>query len=266
MPYGAAASPSRGTVLNAIAIFWIVFACVFAGALLGLFFRTKLSEHHLNSDTKDVVKVAIAMVATMSALVVSLLISSAKSSYDTRSNELLQGAADIVAVDRVLAHYGPETREARALLRANLSAALERMSPADGTPRPLEIDPNQSPFESLYDKIGELAPYTDSQRNLQAEALKMTMDLGRLGYVFYEQQRPSIPWPFLAVLVFWLTFIFFSFGLYAPANSIVIGVLLVCSLSFAGALFLIVELDQSFEGLIQISSAPLRQALSHLGQ
>lgn len=254
------------SVLNATAIFWIVFACVSFGALLGLVLRTKLSEHHLSSDTKDVVKVAIALVATMSALLVSLLISSAKSSHDTRNNELLQGAADIVAVDRVLAHYGPETSEARAQLRANLASALERMSPAGGPTRLIENNLNASPFESLYDKISELAPHTDSQRNLQAEALKMSMDLGRLRYLFYEQQRPSIPLPFLVILVFWLSFIFFGFGLFAPANSIVISVLLVCSVSFAGALYLIVELDQSFEGLIQISTSPLRQALSHLGQ
>jgi len=224
--------------------------------VLGLFLRTKLSEHHLNSDTKDVVKVAIALVATMSALLVSLLISSAKSSYDIRNNEVLQGAAGIVAVDRVLAHYGPETSEARALLRANLVSALEWMSPADGTTRPIESDPNATPFESLYDKIGELAPHSDSQRNLQAEAFKMTADLGRLRYLFYEQQRPSIPLPFLGILVFWLSFIFFGFGLFAPANSIVISVLLVCSVSFAGALFLIVELDQSFEGLIRVAFLP----------
>src|SRR5580700_10214403 len=106
-----------GSVLSAMAIAWIVFACVLCGALVGMFVRTKLSDHHLNADTKDVVKVAIALVATMSALVVSLLISSAKNAYDTRNNEMLQVSADIAATDRLLAHYGPEATEARALLR-----------------------------------------------------------------------------------------------------------------------------------------------------
>ena len=72
--------------------------------------------------------------------------------------------------------------------------------------------------------------------------------------------------PFLVVLVFWLTILFISFGLFAPPNATVIATLFVCALSVSGAIFLILELDQPFEGLIRISSAPLRNALAHLGQ
>jgi hypothetical protein len=99
--------------VSAMAIAWIVFACVFGGALLGMFLRSALPEQHLSGDTKDVVKVAMALIAIMSALVLSLLVSSAKSAYDTRSNELVQMSADIVVLDRVLARYGPEAKDAR---------------------------------------------------------------------------------------------------------------------------------------------------------
>jgi hypothetical protein len=68
------------------------------------------------------------------------------------------------------------------------------------------------------------------------------------------------------VLVFWLIILFVSFGLFAPPNATVFAALFVCALSVSGAIFLILELDQPFEGHIQISSGPLRNALAHLGQ
>jgi hypothetical protein len=252
--------------VSSVVIGSIVFACLFAGALLGMFLRTALPELHLNTDTKDAVKVAIALVATMGALVLSLLISTAKSAYDTRSSEFVQMSADIVLLDRVLARYGPEAKDARSLLRRSVAAAIERLWPTTGA-RPARFDPTAaSPVEALYDKIEELSPQTESQRSLQVQALNLTMNLGHARFLLSEQAGSSVPLPFLIVLVFWLTIIFASFGLFAPGNATVITVFLICALSVSGAIFLILELDRSFEGLIQVSSAPLRQALARLGQ
>jgi hypothetical protein len=251
--------------MSAMAIAGIVFVCVFAGSLLGMYLRTALPEPHLSTETKDVVKLAIAFIATMSALVVSLMISSAKTAYDTRRNELLQMSVDIVGVDRLLAHYGPESKEARALLYQTVASAIERIWPTGGAPAE-GMDAKASPAEALYDKIADFAPQTDSQRSLQTQALNMTMELGRLRMLLLAQQQSSIPLAFLVVLVFWLTMIFCSFGLFAPTNATVTTVFLVCSLSISGAILLILELDRSFGGLMQISSAPLRQALAALGR
>jgi len=251
--------------MSSMAIAGIVFGCVFSGSLLGMFLRTALPAPHLSAETKDVVKLAIAFIATMSALVISLLISSAKTAYDTRSHELLQASVDVVSIDRLLAHYGPEAKDARTLLRNSIQAALERVWPTDGA-QPAAIDPKASPAEALYDKISELSPQTDSQRNLQTQAQNMATDLGRLRMLLFVQEGSSIPAAFLVVLVFWLTIIFCSFGLFAPVNATVTSVFLICALSTSGAIFLILELDRSYEGLIQISSAPLRLALARLGQ
>jgi hypothetical protein len=133
--------------VSAIAIAGVVFASIFGGALLGMSLHAALPENHLSADTKDVVKVAIALVATMGALVLSLLISTAKSAYDTRGNELVQMSADIVMLDRTLAHYGPETKDARALLRRSLTAVIERFWPANGV-QPAGFEPTVSPIES----------------------------------------------------------------------------------------------------------------------
>jgi hypothetical protein len=132
--------------------------------------------------------------------------------------------------------------------------------------QPVGFEPTVSPIESLYDKIEELSPQTEAQRSLQAQALKVTTDLGHTRFLLFEQAGSSIPLPFLVVLVFWLAIIFASFGLFAPRNATVTGVFLVSALSVSGAIFLILELDRSFEGMIQVSSAPLRQALGRLGQ
>ena len=63
--------------MSALEIAAGVFACVFGAAMLGLFTGHALPAHHLSQDSKDVVKLGTALIATMAALVLSLLISSA---------------------------------------------------------------------------------------------------------------------------------------------------------------------------------------------
>src|SRR5215813_6163302 len=116
--------------MSAIVIGLIVFALVFGSALLAMLVHSALPEHHLSSDSKDVVKLGIALVATMSALALSLLVASAKSAYDTRSNQLVQVSAYIILLDRALARYGAETKEARSLLQRSVAGTVERFWPA----------------------------------------------------------------------------------------------------------------------------------------
>ena len=177
----------------------------------------------------------------------------------------MQASADIILLDRALARYGPETKEARSLLQRSTASTLERFWPAEGA-KPIAIDPGASPVEALYDKIQELSPQSEAQRSVQSQALTQTLDLGQRRLLLFEGLGSSIPVPFLVVLVFWLCIIFASFGLFAPRNGTVITVLCVCALSVSGAIFLILELDRSFEGLLQVSGAPLRAALAQLGR
>ncbi len=204
--------------MSAIEIGAIVFGCVFAGSLFGMYLRTVLPEPHLSADTKDVVKLAIALIATMAALVVSLLISSAKTAYDTRRNELMQASADIVVFDRVLAHYGPESKDARALLRQGVAAAIERLWPADGT-RPMEIDLSGSRTEALYEKISATRAAKRCSARPAHPGIENSVGPGAYPHtaVCAGEQLHSCT-AFLIVVVFWLTMILGSFGLFAPAN------------------------------------------------
>lgn len=251
--------------MSSLAISLTVFACVFGGVLLGMFLRAALPEHHLNPDSKDVVKLGMGLIATMAALVLGLLVASAKNSYDTQRSGLTKMSANIMLLDRVLTHYGPETKEARDLLRRAVVRVLDQMWPEDGS-RPAQLQPTAAGAEPLYDEIQALAPQNEAQRSIQAKALSISTDLAQTRWLMFGQQGSSIPMPFLVVLVFWLTILFASFGLSAPLNTTVLATLFVCALSVAGAIFLILELDQPFEGVVQVPSAPLRNALAHLGQ
>ncbi len=250
--------------MSAIALGCIAFACVFGAALLGMYVRAALPEHHLSEDSKDIVKLGMGLIGTMAALILGLLIASAKSSFDTRISETTQMSANIILLDRVLAQYGSETKEVREQLRRSVVLAIERIWPEDGA-RAGQLEPSPG-GEDFYAKLWKLSPQTDMQRALHAQALTISVNLAQTRLLLAEQGGGSIPVPFLVVLVAWLAVILFSFGLFAPKNATVIGALLICALSFSSAIFLISELDQPFGGLIRISSAAMRDALAHLGR
>ena len=251
--------------MSSMTISWIVFACLFGGALLGMFIRTVLPAHHLSSESKDVVKLGMGLIGTMGALLLGLLVASAKNSYDTEKSAFTQMSTKIILLDRLMAHYGPETKEARDLLRRAVIRVLDQIWPEDSS-RPAQLDPMATGAEVIIDKIQALAPQNDAQRSLKGQALSIITDLTQTRWLMFEQSSSSISMPLVVVVVFWLTVLFGSFGLYAPPNATVIATLFVCALSVSGALFLILELDQPFEGMLQIPSAPLRNALAHLGK
>ncbi len=252
--------------MSAIALSCIALACISGGALLGMFLRSTLAGHHLSGDAKDVVRLGTGLIGTIAALVLGLLIGSAKSSYDTQSTQIKQMTANIILLDNFLEQYGPETAGVRNLLRRGVNILADRMW------RENNSDPAKAaPFEAsaasegFYLKLQEFSPQNDSQRSLQARAIQLSTDIAQTRLQLFAQMGNSIPMPFLVVLIFWLTIIFASFSLFAQPNAIVIGSLFIFALSAAGAIYLVLELGQPFAGLMQISSAPLRNALAPLG-
>jgi hypothetical protein len=253
--------------MTPIALSSIVFVCVFAGALLGMLLHLRLPEQHLSTESRDVIKLVMGLIATMSALVLSLLIATAKSSYDTQSTELTQLAANFIQLDRILAHYGSESGDARSLLQQFLAHAINvTWSNAGERTKSLDSVDTRARSDAFAVKIQELSPQNDFQRALRAQAIQIGADMGRLRSLLLEQNSSAIPMPFLVVLVFWLTILFLSFGLLAPSNATVVTALCVGALSVSGAIFLILALARPFEGMLQISMAPLQNALTHLSQ
>jgi hypothetical protein len=254
--------------MSSLAISAIVFACVFGGTLFGMILRAILPDKHLSAESKDVIKLGMGLVGTMTALVLGLLIASAKSSFDTQRNGLAQLSANIILLDRALAHYGPESKDVRDMLREAVADTIERTWPQENVQPEQAETKTRTPggHEGLYEKIQELAPKSDLQRTLQAQALRIGADIAQVRWLMFAQKGSSIPTPFLVVMVCWLTLILGSFSLFARSNAIVFSTLLVCALAVSSAIFLIMELDRPFEGMIQISSAPLRSAMEQLGR
>jgi hypothetical protein len=245
----------------------LVFACLFGATLLAMWLRSALPNHHLSGESKESVRLAMGLVATMAALLLGLLVASAKSSYDAEKNEVTQMAAKIAFLDRVLAKCGPESAATREALRRVMEQIVDCIWP-DGKSQHAELDPSASAAkaEALYDSIQKLPSQTDEQRTLKSQALGTAIEVGQARWRLFEQAGRSISTPFLVVVVFWLAIIFFSFGLFAPRNTTVVTAILLAALSVSGAIFLILELDQPFEGLIQISGETMRNVLGHLRQ
>jgi hypothetical protein len=253
--------------MSSVAIAFIVFVCVFGSGLVGLFLRSSLPDHHLSEDSMGVVKLGAGLIATLAALVLGLLIASAKSSFDQINDEFTQAAVKVVMLDRTLASYGPETKEARELLRGIYASAVELIFSQGGKALAnLDAPARLARVEQFQNMLRKLEPRNDSQRSAQSQALTLTTDLTQARWMLIQQGQGSISKPLLVVLVLWLAIIFAGFGLVSASNRTVIATLLVCALSVAGAIFLIEEMNRPLEGLMQISSAPARNALSHLGQ
>lgn len=244
----------------------ITFACVFGSALLGLYLRTLLPEHHLETDSIAAVKLATGMIATMAALVLGLLVSSAKSSFDTVNAQVTHEAANVILLDRVLAQYGPETLEIRGLLKQVVNAGLQHV--ASGDPAQLATLHGPEAFkrgEYLERKLAELSPKTDLQRRLQARALAMTDDMLAVRELGLLQAVGSTPTVLLIVLVSWLCIIFGTFGLFTHANATVTIALFLSTLCTSTAIFLILEMNTPLDGVVRISLSPMNEALAVLG-
>jgi hypothetical protein len=252
--------------MSPIALSLIAFACVFGGTFIGMFLRKRLPGHHLSGDTKDVVRLGTGLIGTIAALVLGLLIASASSTFETQSSQIKQLIADIVLLDRTLALYGPETDSARNLLRhavADLADRIWRENGSDsGKAQAFEASTAALPF---YDEILKLSPRNETQRSLQARAIDTSIDLAKARLLLFAKAGGSIPMPFLAVLISWLTIIFASFSLFADNNATTVAALGIFALSASAAIFLILELSQPFTGLMMISGEPLRNALAPLG-
>jgi Protein of unknown function (DUF4239) len=253
--------------VNALGLASLTFACAFGGALLGAYARSLLPPNHLSKESQDVMRLGMGLVATMTALLLGLVTASARSTYDSQDATLRTSAANILTLDRLLARYGPETTPAREGLRKALAFRIETTWPSDGARGSGLTQITATPaLEEIETLILQLTPATDAQRWFKSESLKLSEDVLKARWRMLGSQGGTVPVVFLIVVISWLTVTFASFGLYAQPNASVVAVLCLSALSVAAAVFLILELDGPFEGVIKVSSNPLRYALSQLGQ
>jgi hypothetical protein len=243
----------------------IVFAFTITASLVGMRLRKVLPEHHVNTESRDAVKLCVGLIATMTALVLGLVTASAKSHFDSVNAAVNHTAVEVLTLDRLLERYGPETREIRADLQRAVQRRVDSLWPQNRI-RPGELDPVRSApeFEVLPDRIRRLAPRDENQQSLRSRAADLCEGLLEVRWLASADVESSVPLPFVVILLFWLTITFAIFGLLSPANATIRTVFVVCALSVGSAVFLILELDGPFHGLLRVPAGPMRFALAHL--
>jgi hypothetical protein len=243
----------------------IVFGCLVGAVLLGRALRRLLPEDHLTADSRDTIKLAMGLVATMTALVLGLLVSSAKGAYDTERSEVILMASKITFLARVLDAYGPDAAVVRALLRNTVAEGIEQMWPGQMR-RPADRNPDVQAGNLAFAALQQLSPQTEMQRVLKSQATTLAGDVAQTRSLLAAQSVPSVSQAMLTILVSWLVVIFVGFSVLAPPNATTVLALMISALAVSGAIFLILELDQPFGGLIGISSEPMLKALHQLAQ
>ena len=243
----------------------VLFGCLLAVVWLGRAVRRHLPENHLSADSKDSVKLAMGLVATMTALLLGLLISSAKQSYDTQRSEVIQMAASVAFLDRILTLYGPDATDARTKFHGAVADGVRRMWPEDQG-SPVDLRPAGQGADEAYFAIQRLTPGDDTQRSLKAQAAALAIGIAQIRGLLVAQSVPSISTPLLIAVVGWIGILFLSFSIFAPPNATTGLALAAAAFSVVVAVFLILELDQPLSGLIRISGEPMNNVLSHFAK
>jgi hypothetical protein len=248
--------------MSSLNISLITLGFLLGGVLLGMRLQGLLPNNHLSKESQDTVKLGAGMVATMTALILGLLVSSAKSSFDAMNTSLAQNSAKIIQLDYLLAEYGPEAQPLRVELKQELAQRVELIWSRGGGLHSVEKVTAMLNFQT---GLRQLTPANELQKSILAEAQRVSTDIWQNRLIMIEVQQTPVSPVLLVLLVFWLTLLFTSFGLFAPRNLTVSAVLFVCALSVASAVFLILEMSHPLSGHIKASSAPLVKALELIG-
>jgi hypothetical protein len=239
-----------------------------SAGLAGMYLGPRLPADHVSIEAKDVAKMVLAILGTLTALVLGLLIASAKSSLDGKIEQLKHAAAKTIQLDRALAAYGSETRHLRDKLQQSTEMRLRGLWPGNGASESSVRESliRGNGVEEIQQELLGLTPGDDAQRWFRTTALALTNDIAEARWKGLLKLAGSIQLPFLILLIFWLTAIFASIGVFAPRNAHMLATLAVCALSVSGAVFFIVEMDQPFSGLIQIPRSSVTPALDLLNR
>ncbi len=249
-----------------LTVLLVVLTCLFGASLLGLYLGRVLPREHVSKESKEIVHAFLGVIALLAAVVLGLLIFAAKTSFDTKDVEWRRAAANIILLDRTLAHYGPETDKARKVIATTVEDKIAELELPDGA-RPTRTGLSFAiGMERVQEELRALAPATEAQKSIKTRAVDIGVQIAQARWFLLEELDSSMPLPFLIVLVFWLAIIFFYYGLFAPNNAVVITLLFLCAASLSASIYLILEMDNSLEGPIAISPEPLHKALQELGK
>lgn len=230
-------------------------------AWTGSVLRQRLPDHMLDAEAKEVVRLGMALLASIAALVLGLLISTSYAVYEAQRNDLSVLAADVISLDDTLRLYGEPAKPARAMLRLALTETIDH----------LWSRPTQNLFllphsvgENAYLAMLRLAPADEVQATLKAQALQTAAEISQARLRLYERSKPDLPLSLIFILTVWLVCLFISFSLFSPLKHTSFMALMLVAFSIAGALFLFLELSEPLSGIVRLSRRPLATALPAL--
>jgi hypothetical protein len=241
----------------------LVFGCLIIAVLLGRVSGQRLSEHHLTSETRDTIKLSLGLVATMSALLLGLLVSSAKGAYDSQRQQIEELAAKVATLDRVLALYGAESEGARRELKGTVENAIARAWPQQSNASS-DLTPDFRSGDAIYHAVQQLMPIGEVQGELKGKATDLTLELTEGRALLGSRALARVSTPLLVIVVAWLVLILFGFSVLAPRNAVATAALIVAAAAVSGAILLMLEFYEPFDGLIQVSSDPMAAAISRI--
>ena len=244
----------------------IILTLMFGAALAGMAVGARLPDHHRSDASHNVVSVSMAVVGTLTALVLGLLLSIANTSFRTEQQQVIAISTDLLRVDKLLRAYGPETERARGALRQYAAGKLRDMLPPDGGPPDTENDATANLLLEAARIVLELAPAAVHQRWIQGQVVGTVANIGQTRWQLVEESRATVPTALLVLLVFWLVLLFGSYGLFAPAACHHDRGAVLSAVAASGAILLIIDLEQPSRGVISLSADPLLHAVVTLNR
>ena len=250
--------------MSAVDVALVAFASILVSTAIGLMMRYWLPEEHISGDSKEVIRLATALIGTMAAVVLALLFASTRNSFQDTNNSVARMTTSVIELDHVLQDYGPEGRPLREALRRDIISIVASIWQDDPDVQRLVSTGASGGQVTVLTMLRQITPANPLQNALQARALSVSGDLEQIRLALIAQPTDSLSKPFVTVLVLWLCFIFLSFSMSAKANTTLVVVLVICAFAASSAIYLILELQQPFDGLLQIPNAALRNALRPL--
>jgi hypothetical protein len=251
-------------VLQEVLIALAIFTCLTGASIGTLLLHGKLPVHYRQEETSNVVRLIANLFVVLTSLVLGLMINSAKNTYEDVDHNVHVIATEMILLDRTLRQYGPETNDTRRHLLAYAQRALLPNVPRD--PDPLVIGDKTA--EALLVDVGtSLAAITPPDANHVAilqDARDHYHKVVGLRWDLVEQAEGTIPWPLIFMVVAWLVLIFASFGYRAPRNRVVVGSLVIAAALASASIYLVLDMDVPFEGLINVPRTPIARVIAEI--
>ena len=228
----------------------ISFVAIVIGLAAGTLLQKRIPAAQLDARAKEVIRLGAGFLSTLSAVPISLMIAEAKNSYDAQAAHFRTLAAYLVETDQLLVQHGPETTKIRNLMREAVPAAIDRIWREKRSANQDTAFTSNSLAEQINSAIATLSPASDAQRALKRRLEEASTEIARTRLVMFADGDRVILTAFLLILIFWLTAVFASYGLFVEPGPVVIAGLLILALSISSALFPVADLSQPFVGLM----------------